>query len=173
MSRQDFRLHCPCACAVDFTRINQAALTRSEELLAALLPGTVSSNPNQCFFPRRRRLLSIFTDGGKWLNFKAPEGADLIGFVAHSLDISARDAARSRGLIASVRPGTRRRRGEGRTRFHGGARSATWPDGDDRSGATISAKARLRIDEKAGTDAACGSCGRPIRISVQAEGRHQ
>jgi hypothetical protein len=119
----------------------------------------------------KRRLLWNFTDSGKWLDFRAKaQGADLIGFAAHALDSSARDAARSRGLIASVRPGTRRRRGEGRTLFQGGARSAMRPDGDDRSGATISANARLQIREKAGAGAAGGSCG---RISVQAEGRHQ
>jgi hypothetical protein len=98
--------------------------------------------------------------------------ADLIGFVAQ------RDAARCRGLlkdnvIASVRPETRRRRGEGRTLFHGEARSATRLDGDDRSDATLSATARLRIHEKPGADAVGGWSGRPIRISVQAEGRHQ
>ena len=167
MSRRDFHLHRPCTCAVDFIRSNQAALTRSEELLAALLPGGVSNNPNQYFFPRRRRLLSIFTDSGKWLDFRAEaQGADLIGFVA------LRYAARCRGLIASVGPTTRRRRGEGRTLLCG-TRSATPPHGDDRSGATISANARQRIREKAGADPAGRSCGRPNRISVQAEGRHQ
>jgi hypothetical protein len=160
MPRREFRLHRPCARAVDFTRINRKALTRPRN-------------------SRCRRLPSIFCDNGKWLNFKAEvEGADLIGLVAHAINITQRDAARTRGLlsdnvIASVRPGTRRRRGEGRTLFHGGTRSATRPDGDDRSTATISPSARLQIHEKAGADPAGGSCGRPNRISVQAEGRHQ
>jgi hypothetical protein len=164
MSRRDFRLHYPCACAVDFTRINQEALTRGPQLLVAL---------------PRRWFLSIFTDSGEWLDFRAEaQGADLIGFVAHVLHISLRNAAQSLrplrdNVITSVRPGARRRRGDGRTLFHGGTRSAARPHGDDRSSATISANARPRIDEKAGTDAACGSCGRPNRISVQAEGRHQ
>ena len=162
MPRREFRL--PCTCAVDFTRINREALTRGPQLLAAL--------------PRRRRLLSMFTDSGKWLDFRAEaQGVDLIGFVARALDSSTRDAARSRGLIASVRAGARRRRGEGRTLFHGGTRSATRPDGDDRSGQNWpSAPPRgyaPQIHEKAGADAAEGSCGRPIRISVQSEGRHQ
>jgi hypothetical protein len=155
MPRREFRLHRPCTWAVDFTRINREALTRGPQLLAAL--------------PRRRRLLSIFPDNGKWLDFRAKaQGADLTGFVAHAPNRSARYASRSRGLIASAGPATRRRRAEGQTLFQCEDRFATWPDGDDRSGAT---NARLRIHEKGG--AAGGSFGRPIRISVQAEGRHQ
>jgi hypothetical protein len=161
MPRREFRLHRPCTCAVEFTRINREALTRGPQLLAAL--------------PRRQRLRSLFADRRMWLDFEAEaQGIDLIGFVAHALHISLPNPARSRGLIASVRPGTRRRCGEGRTLFHGEARAATRWDGDD-GAAQPSANARLRIDQKAGTDAACRSCGRPIRISVQAEaeGRHQ
>jgi hypothetical protein len=114
-----------------------------------------------------------------WADFGiVAHGDGLVGFVAHPVHISRRNAARGGGplrdnVIASVWLGARRRRGEGRTLFHGESRSATGPDGDDRSAATISANTRLRIHEKAGTDVACGSCGRPIRISVQAEGRHQ
>ena len=103
MSRREFHLHRPCTCAVDFPRINQEALTRGEELLAALLPGGVSSNPNQYVFPRRQRLLSIFCDSGKWLDLSAePQGADLIGFVAHALRIPQWGAARKIAAMLDI-----------------------------------------------------------------------
>jgi hypothetical protein len=159
MSRRDFHLHRLCTCAVDFTVVNQEVLTRGPELLAALLPGGVSSNPNQYFFPRRRRLLSIFTDSGKWLGFRAKaQGADLIGFVVHTSPPATGGGAesgptkRQRDRIGPA--GTRRRRGEGRTLF---------------LGAAMSANARLRFHEERTQPRARVV----VRISVQVEGRHQ
>jgi hypothetical protein len=91
----------PCVCEVDFDRVNRAALTRSHKLIPTLLPGGVTSG-TQYVIPRRRdrRLLSIFLDSGRWSDFAiVAHGDDLVGLVAHALDITERDAAR---LIAHL-----------------------------------------------------------------------
>jgi hypothetical protein len=43
----------PCVCEVDFDRVNRVALTRSHELIAALLPGGVT-NGTQFVIPRQK-----------------------------------------------------------------------------------------------------------------------
>jgi hypothetical protein len=88
-----------CVCSVDLDRVNQAALSRSHELISALLP----LGGAQYVVPRRddRRLISIFLDCGKWSDFDVVAHGDrLVGLAAHILlNISHRDAAR---LIADL-----------------------------------------------------------------------
>jgi hypothetical protein len=88
----------PCVCPVDFDRVNQVALTRSHELIRALLPGGVTS-VTQCFIPRRKdlRLISIFLDSGRWSDFAlVAHGDDIVGLVAHVFDLTRRGAIRRR-----------------------------------------------------------------------------
>jgi hypothetical protein len=87
----------PCVCEVDFDRVNGAALTRSHELIPALLPGGVTSG-TQYVIPRQkdRRLLSIFLDSGKWSDFEVvAHGDDLV-------DITQRDTARLIAVVLDV-----------------------------------------------------------------------
>jgi hypothetical protein len=91
----------PCVCKVDFDRINREALTRSRELIPALLPGGVSGG-RQYVIPRQkdRRLLSIFLDSGRWSDFAiVAHGDDLVSLVSHAFDMTERVAAR---LIAHL-----------------------------------------------------------------------
>jgi hypothetical protein len=91
----------PYVCPVDFDRVNRVVLTRSHELMHALLPGGVT-NGTQCFIPRRkdRRLISISVDSGRWSDFALVEqGDDIVDLVAHVFDLTRRDAAQ---LVAAV-----------------------------------------------------------------------
>jgi hypothetical protein len=91
----------PCVCLVDLDRVNQAALSRSHELIPALLPRGVTSGA-QYVVPSRdeRRLISIFLDSGKWSDFDdVAHGDGVVGLVAHVFNVSHRDAAR---LIAHL-----------------------------------------------------------------------
>ena len=59
----------PCVCPVDFDRVNRVALTRSHELIAALLPGGVlpPRHPASRRFahPRFRRLVILDAEEGE------------------------------------------------------------------------------------------------------------
>jgi hypothetical protein len=85
-----------CVCPVDLNHVNHAALSRSHELIPAILPRGMTCR-TQYVVPSRdkRRLVSIFLDSGKWGDFAIlAHGDDLVGLIAHVFNVSHRDAAR-------------------------------------------------------------------------------
>jgi hypothetical protein len=83
------------------SHVNQAALARSRELIATIMPSSVTHG-TQTVVPSRdgRRLTSIFPASGKWAVFDVvAHGDDLVGLVAHAFDMTPGDAA---GFITAV-----------------------------------------------------------------------
>lgn len=90
-----------CACPAVFDRVNQAALTRCRQIIAALLPNGETSGTQYVVVDQdERRIISVFFDTGKWIELDAvAHGDGLVGLIAHALDLRRCDPAR---LIAHL-----------------------------------------------------------------------
>ena len=100
--------------AIDFARINQAALAAFPAVLNRLLPGgkaigreLVALNPRRA--DRRIGSFKINRYNGRWMDFATGDkGGDPISLVAYLADVSQGEAARLLAQMLGIEAGGRR-----------------------------------------------------------------